>query len=51
LIGNDKDEKAALVEFADGSRSKWKHIKTRNVIQVADFLRNGAVAIQKNTGF
>jgi len=51
LIGDDKDEKAALIQFADGSRGKWKHMKSRNVIQVADFFRNGAVAIEKNGGF
>src|ERR1700688_2227386 len=51
LIGNDKDEKATLVKFADGSRRKRKHTKTRNVIKVADFFGNGAVAIEKNGGF
>ncbi len=51
LIGDDKNEQAAVIQFADGSRRKWKHVKTRSVIQIADFLRNGAVAIQKNSGF
>jgi hypothetical protein len=51
LIGDDKHEQAAVIQFADGSRSKWKYMKTRNVIQIANFLRNGAVAIQENSGF
>jgi hypothetical protein len=51
LISDDKDEKATLVQFADGSRRKRKHIKTRNVIQVTDFFGNGAVTIEKDSGF
>ena len=51
LIGDHENEKASLIKFADGSRRKWEHTKTRNVIQVADFLGNGAVAIEKNSGF
>ena len=51
LIGDDEDEKAALIKFTDGRRRKGKHIKTRNVIQVADFFGDGAIAIEKNGGF
>ncbi|MDQ1409099.1 MAG: hypothetical protein QOJ41_834 [Acidobacteriaceae bacterium] len=51
LVGDHKDKNAALVQFADGSRRKRKHTKTRNVIQVADFVGNGAVTIKKNGGF
>jgi hypothetical protein len=51
LVGNDKDEKATLVQFADSSRCKWKHTKARNVIQVADFVGNGAIAIKENRWF
>jgi hypothetical protein len=51
LIGDHENEKASLIKFADGRRREWKHTKTRNVIQVADFFGNGAIAIEKNGGF
>jgi hypothetical protein len=51
LVSDHKDEKATLVQFADSSRRKWKHTKARNVIQVADFVGNSAIAVEKNGGF
>src|ERR1700676_1341275 len=41
LIGDHENEKASLIKFADGSRRKWEHTKSRNVIQVSDFFGNG----------
>jgi hypothetical protein len=34
----------------NGLRSKRKHMKTADVIQVADFFGDGSVAIQENGG-
>ncbi len=50
LVGDDNDRQARLVQPADGTRDKGKHTKTAGVIQVAHFLGDGPVAIQKNGG-
>ncbi len=48
LIGDDDDRKARVVEPVNGSRDKGKQTKTADVIQVAHFLDDCAVAIEEN---
>ena len=50
LIGDHNDRQARFVEPVNGGRDKGKHTKTAGMIQVAHFLGDGPVAIQKNGG-
>ena len=51
LVGHDNHGQARFVQAADGWPRKRKHTKSVGMIQVTDFLGNGAVAIEENGGF
>src|ERR1700674_4715010 len=50
LVGDNHNRNTGFVEKTDRSRSKWKHTKSADMIQVADFLRDRAVAIEEDSG-
>src|ERR1700716_3984937 len=48
LVGDDDHRYAGIVEAANGIGGEGKHTKLADIIQVADFFGDGAVAIEKN---
>jgi hypothetical protein len=48
LICYDNRRKAGFVQTPDGFGDTWQDTKSADVIQVADFFGDGAVAIEKN---
>jgi hypothetical protein len=50
LIGDDDHGYTRLIQAADGLGRKWKHTKTVEMIQVADFFGDGAITIKEDGG-
>jgi hypothetical protein len=50
LIGHHKHSEPGLIQEANGVSNTRQDTKSADVIQVADFFGNGAVAIEKNCG-
>ena len=50
LVGDHDDRHSCLIQTADGRGCKRKHTKTVEMIQVADFFGDGAVAIEEDSG-
>src|SRR5437899_6971279 len=50
LVGDHDDGHSSLVQAANGRGCKRKHTKTVEMIQVADFFGDGAIAIEENGG-
>ena len=50
LICHDNHRQTGLVQATDGIRDTRQDTKSADMIQVADFFANGAVAIEKNRG-
>jgi hypothetical protein len=50
LIGDDDNGQPGFIEAANGSRDKWKHTKSAQMIQVTNFFGDGTVAIDEDGG-
>ena len=50
LIGDDDDWQVALIEGTNGRSRKWKDAKAAEMVEVADFIGDGAVAIEEDSG-
>ena len=48
LIGDDDDGEIALVEAANGSGGEGKEAKAGDVVEIADFIGDGAVAVEED---